>query len=961
MIYELKEAIDLSEPKLVSPLLDGFIMGAPMSDHNGIRCCPAMKENSDEKYIVKVISIPASQVQLDALLLTGAYKDPAAAMDYFKELSDGIVQEAELLQKLSKLEGFLPYESWQIVPQEENHLGYDVYLLSSYRQSLEKFLRRNSMTHLGAVNLGLDMCAALAICRNAGYLYADLRPANIYISEDKEYRIGDLGFISLASLKYASLPEKYLSPYTPPELHDPMATVNTTADIYAVGMVLYQIYNNGVLPFQGKAPAEELPSPVNADYEIAEIIMKAIAPDVASRWQNPIEMGQALVSYMQRNVINDVPISPPLASVGVSIAPEPEVKEAEAPQAEDAPVSETDTPASDETAEQPDAPDNTESPAMPEDAEEDTDDIRIPELTPALQDASDDAENAPGDDRKTMVIPASQTPSKPRFTFFEDDEDEDDFDDEELTEDESEKAAATPEVPRPPRKKKTGLVIMMVVLLLVAALCYGGYYYYSNIYQLNINELSVSGEKNEIYVTVDTDVDPSLLTVVCSDSYGNTKRMALTDSKATFTDLSPDTMYQIQLEVSGYHEIVGPKSSSYTTSAETRILNFTGITGNADGTVVLSFSVEGPESEWILRYSAEDEEEKSVTFSGHTVNVADLTVGKTYTFTLEPTTQLYIVTDTSIEFTASSLILAEELEITACSGGTLTAQWVTPADTTVESWNVLCYGDGGYNVSAVTSENTITFENIDPAQAYTVEVTAAGMTQPVRTSITANPITVGELHVDESDPEKLVFTWDYEGNAPESGWLLMYTIDGGEDQFVVQAATNSAEVSPRIPGADYTVTILSADATTIFTEEHIYSCPDAEIFDGYGITSKLLKANMLVTPKAGWSYRDVRSKDYTTSFKLGEKISILLRSPFDFWLDRDDIRILYVVRDGDGNVLTDLTAQDTGVWYNLWFDKKDYHYCELDLPNVPQEAGTYTVFVYFNGYIMCEIEFTISE
>ena len=58
MIFEYKEAISLSDRKLVSPLLDGFAMGSPMSSHDGICCCPAMKENTDEKYIVKIISIP---------------------------------------------------------------------------------------------------------------------------------------------------------------------------------------------------------------------------------------------------------------------------------------------------------------------------------------------------------------------------------------------------------------------------------------------------------------------------------------------------------------------------------------------------------------------------------------------------------------------------------------------------------------------------------------------------------------------------------------------------------------------------------------------------------------------------------------------------------------------------------------------------------------------------------------
>ena len=968
----------MSLPKLVSPLLDGFVMGDSISSHDGIQCCPAMKENTDDKYIVKVISIPASQVQLEALLLTGAYSDPAAAMDYFKALSDSVVEEAELLQKLSQLEGFVPFEAWQIVPMEENRLGYDVYLLSSYRKSLDKFIRRNPVTHLAAVNLGIDLCAALSVCRNAGYLYADLRPGNVYLCGDQDYRIGDLGFVSISSMKYNSLPAKYVSPYTAPEMHDPMNTVNNTVDIYALGMILYQIYNNGVLPFRGKAPDEELPTPLNADYEIAEIIMKAISPDVASRWQDPADMGQALVAYMQRNVINDVPINPPLAVLTDETPAAEEPETVTEPEVESGTESETEQPQceTEETSgeDEPSDPESNDAPHAAAEFEDTQSKLTDPmdSTTVLPQDSGEmlplttefKEEDAASDDRKTTVLPHAQTVTKPKFHFFDDDDDETDYDDDDEEDEENEEEDSRDNRPYNPRagrrKKKTGMVIMMVVLLLIAALCYGGYYFYRNIYQQTINSLEVKGERNEIYVTVDSEIDPTLLTVVCSDSYGNTKRMVLTDGTAVFTDLNPDTMYQIHLEVSGYHELVGSKSGSYTTAAETKILNFTGVTGSIDGSVVLNFSVEGPEGEWILHYSAEGEEPKTMTFTGHTVNVSDLTVGKTYTFTLEPSTSLYIVTDTSIEFTASKLILAENLEIVSCSGGELTAQWTTPADTSVESWNVVCYGDGGYIANAVATENTITFQDIDTTQAYTVEVTAAGMTQAVRTSITANPITVGELHTDASDPEKLVFTWDYEGDAPEGGWLLMYSIDGSDYQAVVQCDTNSAVVSPRIHGATYTVTIYSANATTIFTKEHTYTCPDAELFSGYGISADLLKANMLVTPKDGWTYKLVTNKDYTTSFKLGQKISLLLRSPYDFYLDRDPIRILFVVRDSDGNVITDLIGTHESTWYSLWYNKPSYHYCELDLPKAPTEAGNYTVSVYFNGYEMCTVDFKVS-
>ena len=78
----------MSELKLISPMLDNFVMGEPMSDHHGVRCCPAMPNGSDKRYIVKVISIPASQVKLEAFLLTGIYSNETAALEYFKTLAD---------------------------------------------------------------------------------------------------------------------------------------------------------------------------------------------------------------------------------------------------------------------------------------------------------------------------------------------------------------------------------------------------------------------------------------------------------------------------------------------------------------------------------------------------------------------------------------------------------------------------------------------------------------------------------------------------------------------------------------------------------------------------------------------------------------------------------------------------------------------------------------------------------
>ena len=44
----------MSEPKLISPMLDNFVMGDPISNRNGVQCCPAMHSDTDEKYLVKI-------------------------------------------------------------------------------------------------------------------------------------------------------------------------------------------------------------------------------------------------------------------------------------------------------------------------------------------------------------------------------------------------------------------------------------------------------------------------------------------------------------------------------------------------------------------------------------------------------------------------------------------------------------------------------------------------------------------------------------------------------------------------------------------------------------------------------------------------------------------------------------------------------------------------------------------
>ena len=985
----------MSEPTLISPLLDGFTMGQPISEHDGVSCCPAIKEDTEKKYIVKIITIPATQTQMDALMLAGAYKDPADAMEYYRVVCEDVQTEAELLKQLSQQEGFLSYEGWQMTPITRKRLGYQVYLVGSYKRSLEKHLRRSPVTQLEAMNLGLDLCSALTACRQAGSLYVALKPTNIFVSEKKQYRIGDLGFISLDALSYTALPKKYQSAYTPPELFDPMASLNLTADTYALGMILYQLYNDGQLPFRNKAPEEGLPSPVNADYELAEIIMKAIHPDPSQRFHDPAELGKALASYMQRNAVNDVPITKviPLEVSTPAItetAPEPEPVQIQT--AEESASAAEETPA--EPASEPEAEAATPEPEEPELSEEisevtfepvsERDDempleLSEPEDVPSEPEAPertyDDftgilakADNLIQHETPEGVVLPEIPETPDPFAFVKEDSGEiDDSDipldpvmeDEEVSapkKKKNQKKYADPKYKR--RTRRLIATLTFLVALCLAGLA--GFWYYQNIYLQAINRILISGTRDQLTVIVDTQAEEALLTVTCSDNHGNSQSQPLSGGTAVFTDLQPSTLYTIQLDIDGFHKLVGKTSDIFTTDATTNILSFTTVAGTEDGSVVLSFTAEGEEPEqWSVHYSAENEEPREETFEGHSVSITGLTVGKLYTFTLDAGDKLTLGGEKSLQFVATRLIVADNLTLSSSSDSEIIVHWDAPGDVLVDSWSVRCYSDNGYDEKKTVTDTEAVFIGVDPSASYSVEVVAAGMTQPARTSITADPIRIAQLSVDDSKPRSLTVNWDYSGNKPDGGWLLIYTVDSA-GRSVVKCDQPQAVIAPKVPGAKYSIALQAADGTSVLGGVSTYTCPSAPAFNQFEFSAENAEAKLLRTPsQTKWYYEKVEDSAFTDTFLSGESISVGVRNSNSFYLPGTEVEILYVIRDAYGNVLPEYLASEKVFWKNIWAGG-DARCGEFTIPKVPENTGSYELTLIVEGMEMAKLPFTIQ-
>ena len=997
----------MTEPTLISPLLDNFIMGDPISNHHGVRCCPAIKKDTDEKYIVKIISVPASQTQLDAMLLTGAFPDEASALSYYNELADGVRDETKILAQLSSLEGFLPYEDLQIV-QMDGQTGYDVYLLSPYKRSLSRHFKKNPLTHLGAINLGLDLCASLAVCRRSGYLYIDLKPNNVFVTGEKEFRIGDIGFVKLDSLKYASLPDKYRSAYTAPEISDAFSALNTTIDIYAVGLILYQAYNNGELPFAGEtAPAEAFQPPMFADYELSEIILKACAPNPEDRWADPIQMGQALVSYMQRNGANDTPIVP---------VPE-ESEDEEASKPEEPSAKELESDADNVITE---STEGTESEISQTEFLQDEQQIRIEDntdisyaedsegnltfLTDLSEADSADDQDIPEDSYGNITEEVSDILSQadllaahpvpdpvvapepidvpvPESISTEEPvtEDSDDFDEpaEANETDAPEEAAEANETDAPeevaddidryddpvasPTKTKRRWIPLVIAAVFLLALIAGGIFYYNNYYLQAVESIVVEGEDDGLTVYVNSMISDDKLSVVCSDAYGNQLIMPVVDGKATFSKLVPNTGYSISVRIDGFHKLIGQTATAYSTPVQTTIVQFHAVTGSEDGSVILGFVVEGPDANhWKVLYSAAGEEDRSAMCTSHMVTLTGLTVGKEYTFTLVPDTDLYLAGTSQITFQASKLIYAQDLNVIGCVNNKLTAKWSAPDGITIDSWTVRCYNGNGYDKTIVTSSTVAEFDITDHASSYTVEVIADGMSVSQRAFVPENSVTASDFRAETTDFQTLTLSWNTNKEIPQEGWLLQYTISGTDAVWSVICKENSTRLTPVLPGTTYTFTLCTRDGVPFLSEQLICEVPAAPDFQGtFGgleVGRKDLVFNMCKTPSVkNWTYKDVKASDFTTAFTVKQKASFLVKLNASYGSDSTEIDVLYLVRDADGNPVS--SSLQTFKWGQMW----SKYYCELDIPNMPKQAGSYTINVYFNGGIAVEQAFTVTE
>ena len=102
----------MPELKLIAPLLSNMEVVKCLSVRGGTSVYVVRSTKTNTTYILKHISVPESQKQVDALLYTGASANNEEAQKYYEQVVSDYQTELELLETLSASANIESYRSY---------------------------------------------------------------------------------------------------------------------------------------------------------------------------------------------------------------------------------------------------------------------------------------------------------------------------------------------------------------------------------------------------------------------------------------------------------------------------------------------------------------------------------------------------------------------------------------------------------------------------------------------------------------------------------------------------------------------------------------------------------------------------------------------------------------------------------------------------------------------------------
>ncbi len=270
----------------------------------------AVRSEAGNEYYsaIKHISIPRNAEEISQMMADGLISGPEEAPLYYEKMLQEVRKEISTLYKLAGNSHIVSYLDHRIVSRQDSP-GYDIFIRMELLQSLDHIIAGRQLGTKEIVQMGINICLALEELNAEGCIHQDVKPANIFMTEKNVFKLGDFGVADTRENILRTRWRKGTKAYMTPEFYK-QGEVNDTTDTYALGLVMYQLLNNNLIPFasadqnydkqklvERRLNGDALPAPAMADKALSAIVLQACDYDAAKRWPDAPALRHALQVY----------------------------------------------------------------------------------------------------------------------------------------------------------------------------------------------------------------------------------------------------------------------------------------------------------------------------------------------------------------------------------------------------------------------------------------------------------------------------------------------------------------------------------------------------------------------------------------------------------------------------------------------------------------------------------------
>ena len=182
---------------------------------------------------------------------------------------------------------------------------YDFGDLDGLPYIVMEFVNGKSLFH-SAYNLAVDpvqaveivhgICNGLAHAHENGVIHRDIKPANILLTPKAVPKIGDFGLARPTEGDQSGM-VMGTPGYAAPEVTEDPDKADRRSDLFALGVVLYELLIGRCPPYESTPPPSSLSS---CDPALDKICEKAMHPNAALRYASAEEMSAALGTWLKK-------------------------------------------------------------------------------------------------------------------------------------------------------------------------------------------------------------------------------------------------------------------------------------------------------------------------------------------------------------------------------------------------------------------------------------------------------------------------------------------------------------------------------------------------------------------------------------------------------------------------------------------------------------------------------------